>query len=203
MIGPMVILKAKDYGKLIPEKKVRADGREVTYWVSPEDRNSGKTKGQVDLFSGDDMKQRNDSRGYFDHLDRGAVDYQIKPLVSKFAMYDPALAQRIEAKYQNYKFDRDTRDKDIEADFQTAWYLKLMKEKPEQADDLQKEYNEKTDRLVSSISTRKNAMLKLKKGVSVSVGKSSGVVEGFSKRGFPVVRIGNEARPFLHEELAV
>lgn len=200
---PVVILKSKDYGKLIPEKHTRRDGREVTYWVSPEDRNRGKNKGQVDLFSSEDVKQQNDSRGYFDHLDQGAVDYQIKPLVTKFAMYDPALAKRIESKYQNYKFDRDTREKDIEADFQTAWYLKLMAERPEQADDLQKEYNEKTDRIVSAISTRKNTMLKLKKGSTVSVGKRQGVVEGFSKRGFPVVRIGNEARPLLHEEIAV
>jgi hypothetical protein len=32
----------KDYGKLIPKKIVRADGRIVTYWISPEQADIGK-----------------------------------------------------------------------------------------------------------------------------------------------------------------
>ena len=43
---PILLLKAKDYGKLIPEKKVRADGREVvtaTAWLPLRDRGGTPT----------------------------------------------------------------------------------------------------------------------------------------------------------------
>lgn len=195
--------KAKDYSQLVPEKKTTTDGVTRTYWVSPEDRNQGKNAGQVDLFHEKDTKQHIQPKdGYFERLDKDSDEYQIKPLISKFNTYDPALAKRIELKYSNYIFDRDTKEKDIEADFQTAWFLQKMKNNPGEARELQEEYNEKTDKMVKIISNRKNKMLKIKKGFEVMYGETKGKVSGFSKRGFPIVLLVNgESRPFLHEEL--
>jgi hypothetical protein len=196
-----VLEKAKDYSKLVPEKITRADGSIATYWVSPEDRNEGKLKGQQNLFKDDAPKT--DGRGYFDELDKGAEDLQIKPLVSKVAAYDPELAKRLEAKYKNYHFDRDTKEKDIEVDFQTAWCLKRMADRPEEAKDFLEEYHAKTDKMVALLNNRKNAMLKIKKGTPVRVGHEKGIVDGFSKRGFPMVRVGTTSRPLFHEELTL
>lgn len=200
-----MMAKSKEYGRLVPEKITRADGRSMTYWVAPEDRNEGRLKGQENLFTGTDAggPSKNGGRGYFDHLDRGAEDYQIKPLVGHVATYDPALAKRIEAKYKNYQFDRDTKEKDIEVDYQTAWYLKMMKDHPQNAADYQREYHEKTDKAVAMLNNRKTAMLRLKKGSRVRVGQHEGVVDGFSRRGFPVVRTGSTAQPHFYEELSV
>ena len=103
-----------------------------------------KNAGQVDLFHEKDTKQHIQPKdGYFERLEKDTDEYQIKPLISKFNTYDPALAKRIELKYSNYIFDRDTKEKDIEADFQTAWFLQKMKNNPGEARELQEEYNEK------------------------------------------------------------
>jgi len=200
-----MIAKSKEYGRLVPEKITRVDGRSTTYWVSPEDRNEGHLKGQADLFTGDSAggPSKNDDRGYFDHLDRGVDDYQIKPLIGHVETYDPELAKRIEAKYKNYQFDRDTKEEDIEVDYQTAWYLKKMKDNPQDSVDYQREYHEKTDKAVVTLNNRKTAMLKLKKGSRVRVGQRNGVVEGFSRRGFPLVRTGNTVQPVFYEELSI
>ena len=50
-----VIEKANGYGNKIPVKKETADGRMITYWVSPEDLNASKNKGQQNLFDIDDI----------------------------------------------------------------------------------------------------------------------------------------------------
>lgn len=204
-LGLPILEKAKDYSRLTPEKIRRADGHEATYWVAPEDRNEGKLAGQKALFEDRDAGGPAESgdRGYHDHLDRSAEDYQIKPLVGHVSAYDPELARRIESKYKNYQFDRDTKEKDIEVDYQTAWYLKMMKNHPEKADEYKDEYHEKTDKIVAMLNKRKTAMLKLKPGSKVRVGKQVGIVAGFSKRGFPVVHAAGTSRPMFYEELAV
>jgi len=199
MIG--VVKSAKDYGRLMPEKITRADGRVMTYWVSPEDRNQGKLKGQKDLFDSESAGKGKEDRGYFDQIDRDTEVYQVKPLLDRIREFDTVLAKRIEAKYKNYPWDRDTKEKDIELDYETAWYLRLIRKNPDAIHDLGKEYHEKTERLVKTLNSRKAAMSKLKRGMAIeTIGGDNGVFEGYTARGFPVIKTANGSRPMFFEE---
>lgn len=202
-----ILWKAINHGNLIPKKIVRSDGHEATYWVSPEDMNEGKHKGQKDLFAAEDAgaPDPNDDRGYFDHLDRSADEYQVKPLVAKVAESDPALAKRLATKYSSYHFDRETKEKDIELDYQIAWYMQLIKNHPDSAAEYRKEFHEKTDGTIKSMNKRKTAMTKYKKGSMVRIkAGGSGVISGFSTRGYPMVRVADGSeRPMFFEELSI
>ncbi len=202
-----IVLKAINHGRLIPKKIVRADGREATYWTSPEDINQGKNEGQKDLFGTEDAgaPDPSDNRGYFDHLDRSTDEYQVKPLVAKVSETNPELAKRLSAKYATYHFDRDTKEKDIELDYQIAWYMTLIKKHPESAAEYRKEFHEKTDETIKSINRRKASMTKYKKGIHVTIKSGgSGVVQGFSDRGYPLVLVADGSeRPMFYEELAI
>jgi hypothetical protein len=188
----------KDYGKLIPKKIVRADGRIVTYWISPEQADIGKKNS---LFELDDTKEIKENTGYFDQLDRDIETYQIKPLIEKFAAFDEVLAKRISAKYKNYQWDRDTKEIDIEMDYEAAWYLQLIRKHPDMMEQYQDEYNTKTDKSVKMLNRRKRAMAKIEKGSEVKlINGEAGEVAGFTRRGFPIVQIGNDKRPIFYEE---
>jgi hypothetical protein len=188
----------KDYGKLIPKKIVRSDGKEVTYWVSPDQATVGK---KDSLFQFDEPKKIEHDTGYFDQLDRNIETYQIKPLIEKINEFDTVLANRIQAKYKNYQWDRDTKEIDIEMDYETAWYLQLIRKHPDKAEEYQKEYYQKTDRNIQMINNRKRAMAKIGKGSHVRlIDKQEGVVAGFTRRGFPIVQTGKEKRPIFYEE---
>lgn len=192
-VVPM-IAKAKDYSRLVPVKKVTADGRERTYWVSPDEQ------GQQSLFDEQTAGGESETgdRGYFDKLDKDLQQYQVEPLVRALGMIDDKLASRMKAKYENYPYDRDTKELDLKVDFLTADYMHKVLKHPEAAAEYQAEYNEATDRMVKIINNRKKAMTKIKKGSEVQVGEERGTVTDFSRRGFPVV--GDE--PVFWEEIS-
>lgn len=194
--------KAVNYSQLIPQKIVRSDGRTETYWTKPEDLNQGMHAGQMDLFSGEDAGgARGDSRGYFDHLDRSAEDYQVKPLIEHVKTVDPQLASRLQTKYAKYPFNRDIKEADIELDYQVAWYLRKMKATPNGKAEWEQEFHEKNDPATRGMNRKKATMLKLKKGVTVRAFGQDSKVEGFSPRGFPILSIGGKKRTVLYEEL--
>ena len=194
---------AKNWGQLIPQRKMNSLGRMVTYWVSPEDRNKGKMQGQQNLFGDDELEeQENNEEGYYSHLDKDTDEYLVKPLISKFAQYDKELAKRMEEKYKVYQWDRDTRDMDIKMDYETLDYLKKAKNEPDYAKKWQEEYNEKTDRTTKILNNRKLAMARLKLGSPVTWNGRSGKITGFSRRGFPNVDFDGTVRTCFVEEIA-
>ncbi|MEW5815564.1 MAG: hypothetical protein AB1798_09255, partial [Spirochaetota bacterium] len=73
-----ILKKAKNYGKLIPVKIRRNDGKEVTYWVTPEE------KEQQQIFDKKTEGGGNEKRGYFDKLDEDIEKHQIRPLTELF-----------------------------------------------------------------------------------------------------------------------
>ena len=86
----------RNWGQLIPVRKMNAAGRMVTYWESPEDRNEGKMKGAQNLFDIDELDAPASDNDYYGQWDKDAEEYQIKPLIMKFSEYNPALAKRME-----------------------------------------------------------------------------------------------------------
>lgn len=192
---------AKNWGQLIPQRKMNSLGRMVTYWVSPEDRNKGKMKGQQSLFGDDELEQENNEEGYYSHLDKDTDEYLIKPLIEKFAQYDKNLAKRMEEKYKVYQWDRDTKEMDIKMDYETLDYLKKAKNEPDYAKEWQEEYNEKTDRTAKILNNRKLAMARLKIGSPVVWNGKNGKITGFSRRGFPNVDFGGTVRTCFVEEI--
>jgi bisphosphoglycerate-independent phosphoglycerate mutase (AlkP superfamily) len=111
------------------------------------------------------------------------------------------LAKRISAKYKNYQWDRDTKEIDIEMDYEAAWYLQLIRKHPDMMEQYQDEYNTKTDKSVKMLNRRKRAMAKIEKGSEVKlINGEAGEVAGFTRRGFPIVQIGNDKRPIFYEE---
>ena len=194
---------SKNWGQLIPQRKMNSLGRMVTYWVSPEDRNKGKMQGQQNHFGDDELEeQQNNEEGYYSHLDKDTDEYLVKPLISKFAQYDKELAKRMEEKYKVYQWDRDTRDMDIKMDYETLDYLKKAKNEPDYAKEWQEEYNEKTDRTAKILNNRKLAMARLKLGSPVTWNGRNGKITGFSRRGFPNVDFGGTVRTCFVEEIA-
>lgn len=191
------------WGNLIPERKMNSAGRMVTYWVSPEDRNQGKMKGQQNLFGDDELKEQDEPEdSYYSKNDRDTEDYQIKPLVEKFKQYNPKLAERMAEKYKVYQWDRETRDLDLKLDFETLDYMRKAKNEPDYAKEYQEEYNEKTDRTAKMLNNRKLAMARLKVGSPVKWNGHSGKITGFSRRGYPNVDFGGTTRTCFVEEIA-
>lgn len=191
------------WGNLIPERKMNSAGRMVTYWVSPEDRNKGKMKGQQNLFGDDELKEQDEPEdSYYSKNDRDTEDYQIKPLVEKFKQYNPKLAERMAEKYKVYQWDRETRDLDLKLDFETLDYMRKAKNEPDYAKEYQEEYNEKTDRTAKMLNNRKLAMARLKVGSPVKWNGHSGKITGFSRRGYPNVDFGGTTRTCFVEEIA-
>ena len=188
---------AKDYGKLIPKKGVDALGRNITHWVLPEDAK------QQGLFEGEDEGKGNEAggRGYHDHLDRGTEAHMIQPLVKILSGLDPDMARRMQFKYENYGFDRDTKEKDIEVDYAAAWYMRKIKQDPLHREEYQEEYNKKTDKIVRQINNRKAAMLKIKKGQRVLFNGQPAVLADFTERGYPIVRTADGDKKAFWEEL--
>jgi len=188
---------AKDYSKLIPVKQTDSLGREITVWKLPVDGT------QKDLFSGEDAGQGNahGKRGYHDSLDEQTQRLMVDPLVEAMQEINPDLAARLKHKYDNYQFDRDTRELDIKHDYEMAWYMKKMQTEPEYKKEWQEEYNQKTDNMVRQINNRKLAMLKIKKGQQVTYNGQLAVVADFSRRGFPVIRTPEGDVKALWEEV--
>lgn len=189
---------AKDYSKLVPVKKQDANGKMTTVWVLPEEA------GQQSLFDEKTGGRASESgsRGYHDAVDKGTEDALVKPLIDKVKEVNPDLADKFAFKYSNYPFDRDTKELDVKVDYETAWYLRKIKEKPEYADEWQSEYNEKVDRLVRQLNNRKKAMLKVKPGDKVTYRGKEAFVTAFSKRGFPIVDAGGKEVKAFWEEVA-
>lgn len=200
--GKYIEKAAKNYGNLIPVKKQTSDGRFITYWRSPEDMGHGKSEGQLDLFAEKDDSKVGDRDGYFSHLDKDTEEYRIKPLVSKLQKLDSALSDRMEKKYREYPWDRDTRDLDLKLDEDTAYYLGRCKKHPEYMADWQEEYNEQTDRVAKMLNSRKLAMARLKKGSTVNLAGKPGKIVDFSRRGYPIVESEGEQKTCFVEEIA-
>jgi hypothetical protein len=189
---------AKDYSKLIKKEIVNVAGKKQTIWVSPEDER------QNNLFSEEDAGKGNEvgKRGYLDHVDQTMNDAVIKPLIDKIKDIDPELAPKFEHKYASYPFDRDTKELDVKIDLDTLWYMKKMKENPDDREEYQDEYNEKVTKLVKQVNNRKKAMLKVKPGDTVKYHGRDAIVAEFSKRGFPVLDVGGKKENAFWEEIA-
>lgn len=189
---------AKDYSKLIPVKQRDSLGRDITVWKLPEDAK------QKQLFSGADAGQDAPvgKRGYVDHLDQATQKHMVEPLLKLLNDVDENLASRMTYKYQNYKFDRDTRELDIASDYDIAWYMKKIKADPENKSAWMAEYRQKTDKTVRKLNIRKAAMLKIKKEQQVSYYGKQAIITGFTRRGFPIVSTASGSYTALWEELA-
>ena len=192
---------AKDYSKLV-HKKITVNGKNGPYernaWVLPDDPNQ---RNLYDEKTGGAESPTGD-RGYFDHLDKETKRLFVDPLVKTMKGINPELANRLSYKYQNYPFDRDTKELDIKADFDMAWYMRKMRAEPEYHAEWQQEYNQKTDRMVKQINNRKAAMLRAKVGMQVNYyGKPSSLVK-ITPRGFPVVKTAEGEKTAMWEELA-
>ena len=192
----------RNWGQLIPVKKMNAAGRMVTYWESPEDRNEGKMKGAQNLFDIDEYDKPASDTDYYGQMDKDVESYQIKPLIMKFNEFNPALAKRMEEKYKAYQWDRETRDLDLKLDFDTLDYMRKAKNEPDFAKEWQEEYNEKTDRTCKMLNHRKLAMARLRVGSRVTYNGHSGKITGFSRRGFPNVDFGGTVKTCFVEEIA-
>lgn len=193
----------KNWGQLIPERRTNSLGRTVTYWVSPEQRNQGKMKGQQNLFDDEELaEQEAPETDYYQQWDKDTDEFQVKPLVEKFNQYDKNLAKRMEEKYKVYQWDRETRDLDIKLDYETLDYMRKAKNEPDFAKEYQDEYNERTDRTCKMLNNRKLAMARLKVGSPVKWNGRSGKITGFSRRGFPNVDFNGVTRTCFVEEIA-
>lgn len=189
---------AKDYSKLIPVQQVDSLGRHITVWKLPEDAK------QKPLISGEVDGKDNPvgKRGYVDNLDQQTQKHMVDPLMKIMKEVNPELAGRMSYKYQNYRFDRDTRELDIKHDYEMAWYMKKIKADPENTADWQKEFNQKTDNLIRQINNRKASMMKVKPGKQVKYYGKPAIVSSFSRRGYPVVRTEKGNKTALWEEIA-
>ena len=192
----------KNWGQLIPVKKMNAAGKMITYWEGPEDRNEGKMKGARNLFDIEEYDKPASDTDYYGQMDKDVEMYMIKPLITKFNEFNPALAKRMEEKYKGYQWDRETRDLDLKLDFDTLDYMRKANNEPDFAEEWQEEYNEKTDRMCKMLNNRKLAMARLKVGSKVTYNGHSGKITGFSRRGFPNVDFGGTVKTCFVEEIA-
>ena len=192
----------KNWGRLIPVRKMNAAGKMVTYWESPESRGEGKGRWARDLFDVSEYDTPASDTDYYGRLDHDTEDYLIKPLVNKFNEVDPAHSKRFEAKYKDYPWDRETRELDIKLDYDVLDFMRKSKKSPEHQAELQQEFNEKTDRICKMLNNRKLAMARLKVGSKVSYNGKPGKITGFSKRGYPNVDFNGVVRTCFVEEIA-
>jgi len=203
-----LIEKANNYGRKIPVKKTTSDGRQITYWINPEDLNQGKMKGQQNLFDDEEMNKLDNQQAgeddYYNNWDAETYELRIKPLVremDKLNKQFPGLANRIEQKYANYSWDRDTRDLDIELDFDTLEFMKKSTSDPENRDYYQQEFDEKTQRLCKKLNNRKKEMARLKVNSPVTFRGEKAKLLSFNDRGYPVIQLqnGEKKRCFIDE----
>lgn len=191
-----------EWGRKIPIKKMTSDGRLITYWVSPEDLNQGKLKGQQDLFGSDEMDQEPESEdSYYSKLDKDTELYQIKPLLVKFEETNPALAKRIAEKYTDYKWGRETREIDIKLDYETTWFYKMAKNHPDQKDLYYKDFLESTQKMARQLNNRKLAMARLKVGSKVKYNGQETKIKALSDRGYPVITVDGEEKKVMVDEI--
>lgn len=182
--------KGLNYSKLVFDK-------EKHRWIDPT-KNDPKQQG---LFSGEDDGSGGEE-GYFNNVRKKTDSFLIKPFLEHVQQIDPNLASRFHQKYSNYKLDQDTKELDLKVDYETIWYMKKIKDDPENFDEYREDYEKATDKMNQQINNRKKGALKLKKGSKVSTPKGEGIVQGFSRRGFPVVKVGNSTEKFFFEELS-
>lgn len=203
-----LIEKANNYGRKIPIKKMTADGRQITYWINPEDLNQGKMKGQQNLFDDEEMNRLDNQQAgeddYYNNWDSETYELRIKPLVREMEKVEknfPGLSKRINQKYASYTWDRDTRDLDIELDFDTLEFLKKSTSDPENKDYYQQEFNEKTQRLCKKLNNRKREMARLKVNSPVTFKGEAAKIVSFNDRGYPVIQLksGKKVRCFVDE----
>lgn len=205
LLDEMEIEKANSYGRKIPIKKMTSDGRQITYWVSPEDLNQGKMKGQQNLFDDDELADQDEGEdSYYSNWDKETYELRIKPLIREMEKVNeiiPGLSKRINQKYGEYNWDRETRDLDIQLDFDTLEYMKKVKQDPENKEYYYETYLEKTDKAVKKLNNRKAAMARIKKNSKVKFKGQNAKVTGFSERGFPIIQLpdGKTQKCFVDE----
>lgn len=189
---------AKDYSKLIPVQQIDSLGRHITVWKLPEDAK------QKPLFEGKDAGADAPvgKRGYVDHVDKETQRLMIDPLVKRVQEVNPELAGRMNYKYSNYRYDRDTKELDIQHDYDMAWYMRKMRADPANREAYQKEYEQKTDKTVRQINNRKASMSKVKKGQQVTYYGRPATVQDFSRRGYPVIQTERGTTTAFWEEIS-
>lgn len=199
------IEKANAWGNKIPIKKRTSDGRLITYWVSPEDLNSGKMKGQQNLFGDEEISQGPESEdSYYSQLDKNTELYKIKPLVNQFKETEQlhkGLSERIAKKYVDYYWGRDTRDLDIELDYSAANYYKKMMRQPEYTKEYYQDFMNETEKTCKMLNNRKLAMARLKVGSKVYYKGEPTKIKKLSDRGFPVIDYKGEEKKVFVEEI--
>lgn len=201
MILPVLPLEkafgAKDYSKLIEKHGVDKNGKPYSTWVLPEEA------GQQSLFGSDDGGKANEpgKRGYLDHVDEETHKTMVEPLVKTFSAINPDLSKRMKVKYEQYRFDRETKELDLKVDMDIAWYMKKIKAEPERRKEWQEEFDQKVGRVVSQINNRKMAMAKIQKGARVKFNGQDAVVADFDARRFPIVRTKEGEHKAFWEEI--
>jgi hypothetical protein len=185
-------VKPRNYSKLVPVKKQDRTGKTVTRWVSQDEQ------GQEKLFGDDEGSGGED---YLFAIEEAQREHQIKPLLEIMRGVDAGLADKMEAKYADYGFDQDTKELDLKIDYDTLYYMMKIQSEPGNAKAYQKEYDEKTTQLTQQLNNRKRAMIRIKRGSSVTVDGERGTVTGFTAKGYPEVKIGEETRPVLYSEI--
>jgi hypothetical protein len=189
---------AKDYGRLVPVQKVRSDGRRMTYWTLPEDAK------QAQMFDADSSGKESGhgGTGYFDHVVDGTDEYRVKPLLREIEKYNKDLAPKFQYKYENYVWDRDTRDMDLKIDERFLYYAQRKKMYPSEADEWEAEFEAKVGDMVRQVNNRKRSMIRAKVGMQVKFRGVDGAISGFSRRGFPVVKTDQGTYDAFWEEVA-
>jgi hypothetical protein len=203
------LLKARDYSKLVPKHGIDHNGKPYTVWIDPEkDRDQAPDlKGQQSMFdTGGEQAHPGKHRGYQDTVRDKYDEHVVKPLIDRISEIEPELSKRIQWKYQNYVWDQETKEIDLEIDYETAKYLKLRKDAPDWAEGHRKEYDEVTTAAKRMVNNRKKhmaaKMVPLKKGAELQLtGGRRGVLDGFNQNGFPVVRMkdGKPVEIFFEE----
>lgn len=201
MMEPAVLQKAwnaKDYGRLIPVQKTTADGKRRTYWMLPEDAR------QKPLFDGDtEGKEAADGKtGYFDHVADNTHEYQVKPLLKLVERLNPSLGPKFQYKYDNYVWDRETRDLDIKVDELFVDYTLRRARNQGEKDLWDAEFEEKVVPKIKMLNNRKQSMLRAKVGMRVKFRGVDAEISGTSRRGFPVVKTAQGTYDAFWEEVA-
>jgi hypothetical protein len=201
MILPVLPLEKafgrKDYSRLVEKHGVDKNGKPYSTWVLPEEA------GQQSLFGESDGGKANNpgNRGYLDHVDEETHKTMVEPLVKTFSAINPDLSKRMKYKYEQYRFDRETKELDLKVDMDIAWYMKKIKAEPEYKKEWQEEFDQKVGRIVSQINNRKMAMAKIQKGSQVKFRGQYAVVADFDERRFPIVRTQDGEHKAFWEEI--
>ncbi len=210
MSDPIQLLKSKDYSRLVPKHGIDHNGKPYTRWIDPYKHRDQdpQLKGQQALFDLETAEKEHEGkpRGWHDHVEESYHDHVVNPLLDVMEKIDPPIAKRLKWKYDNYIFDHDTKELDLDVDYETAKYLKLKKDAPDYADQHRKEYDSNTLAMKKMINNRKRhmagKMVNLKKGSELELtGGRKAVLEGFNDNGFPLVKIGGKTDSIFFEEI--